>query len=121
MSDSSNYVTLTEDNFQSEVLASADPILVDFWAPWCGPCRMLSPIIDELAADFAGQAKIGKLNTDEYAHIASHYNIQTIPTLVFFKDGQVVERVVGVAPKEVLADKLNALLQQNNLTSQHAA
>lgn len=110
MPDSAIYVTLTEDNFHSEVLASSDPILVDVWAPWCGPCRMLSPLIDELAVDFAGKARIGKLNADEHSYIAKQYNIYAIPTLLFFKDGQLVDRVVGVAPKEVLADKLNNLL-----------
>ncbi len=117
----SKYVTLTDDNFQSEVLASTDPMIVDFWSPWYGPCRMLSPIIEELAADFAGQAKVGKLNVDEYEQLAAHYDIHTVPTLLFFKNGQVVERVVGVASQEVLADKLNVLVQQGNLTSQQAA
>lgn len=114
-------VTLTDDIFESEVLRSTDIVLVDFWAPWCGPCRVLGPIVEGLAADFAGQAKIGKLNIDDYTHTASQYGISAVPTLLFFKEGQIVDRVVGVASKKVLADKLNALLQQHSLASEQAA
>ncbi|MBD1923654.1 thioredoxin [Microcoleus sp. FACHB-831] len=109
MSNNSTYIKLTEDNFESEVLASSAPVLVDFWAAWCGPCRIVNPLIEALAADFEGIAKVGKLNIDDYGQLALHYNVQAIPTLLFFKDGQVVDRVVGVVTKEVLADKLNTL------------
>jgi thioredoxin 1 len=105
------YITLTEDNFRAEVLESSQPVLVDFWAAWCGPCRMITPIVEELAVDFAGRAKIAKLNIDDYSQIASRYGISAVPTLLLFQSGQVVDQVVGVAPKRVFAAKLEALLE----------
>ena len=103
------HITLTEENFQSEVLESTTPVLVDFWATWCGPCQVVAPVIEEVAGDFEGRAKVGKLDVDEHASIAMQYGIRSIPTLLFFSDGQVVDQVVGVAPKKVIADKLDAL------------
>ena len=111
MSDTTHYITLTDATFESEVLASSIPVLVDFWTPWCGPCRMISPMIEALAVSFAGQAKVAKLNIDDYVEIARQYGIQAAPTLLFFQDGQVVDQVVGVVPKQQLVDKLNTLLQ----------
>ena len=112
MSDNSGYVTLTEENFQNEVLSSTEPVLVDFWATWCGPCRAIAPLIEELAGDFQGRAKVGKLDIDNNSNIAMQYNVRSIPTLLFFKNGEVVDQVVGVVPKKVIADKLTDLSDQ---------
>ncbi|HBV33131.1 TPA: thioredoxin [Patescibacteria group bacterium] len=103
-------IILTEDNFDNEVLQSDVPVLVDFWAPWCGPCRVQGPIIEELAKDMAGKpAKIGKLNVDEHNAISTKYDILSIPTLGIFKGGQMVEQFVGVQAK----DKLQAALEKH--------
>jgi len=95
----SNIVTITVDNFEAEVLQSAVPALVDFWATWCGPCRMIAPIIDELADDFAGTAKVGKINIDEQMPLAEKYQVMTIPTVILFKNGEIVEKSVGAKAK----------------------
>jgi thioredoxin 1 len=106
----SDETTLTEANFDTEVLKSAVPVLVDFWAEWCGPCRMLAPIIDELAGEFKGQAKVGKLNVDHNPAIAERYGIRGIPTLILFKNGEIVEQIVGVQSKEALKGKLSKVV-----------
>jgi len=98
------------NNFQQEVLESSIPVLVDLWAPWCMPCRMISPIVEELGNDNQGKLKVCKLNTDENQNIAARYGIQGIPTLLFFKDGQEVDRIVGVTPKPIIQQKLDAIL-----------
>ncbi len=92
-------ITLTEKNFEEEVLKSDVPVLVDFWASWCGPCRMLSPIVDQVAAEATGGFKVGKVNVDEEQELAGHYNVMSIPTLLVIKGGQVVKQSVGVIPK----------------------
>lgn len=97
---------LNDKNFEAEVLKSDQPVLVDFWAEWCGPCRKLAPVIDEIAKDVDGQAKVGKVNVDESPALAAQYNVRAIPTLVVFKDGQAVAQEVGVADKQTLLDKL---------------
>ncbi|WP_027719327.1 thioredoxin [Desulfovirgula thermocuniculi] len=101
---------LSASNFEEEVLKSAQPVLVDFWAPWCGPCRSMSPIIEELSGEFAGRAKVVKVNVDENRDLAARFGVMSIPTLVFFKDGRVVDQIVGFTPKGVLAKKLESLL-----------
>ncbi|MCH9813408.1 MAG: thioredoxin [Epsilonproteobacteria bacterium] len=102
------YVDLTNDNFADTVATGVT--LVDFWAPWCGPCRMIAPVIEELAEDFDGKATIAKVNTDEEQDIAIKYGIRSIPTLLIFKDGEMVDQMVGAAGKQVLADKLDSFL-----------
>ncbi len=101
---------VTDSTFQEEVLDSNVPVLVDFWAPWCGPCRMVSPVVDEIADQYEGQVKVFKLNTDENPKIANQYAIRSIPTLMIFKDGQRVDMVVGAVPKTTLANTLEKYL-----------
>jgi len=105
------YITLTDQTFDNEVLQSSQPVLVDFWATWCGPCRAIAPIIEELAGEYEGRAKIAKLDVDEHQAVASRFNVRSIPTLLFFQNGKVVEQIVGSTPKSVLESRLNALLQ----------
>jgi thioredoxin 1 len=112
MADNVKYVTLTDANFKEEVLDSDQPVLVDFWAVWCGPCRAIAPTIEKLAADFEGTAKVGKLDVDNNPQTAMQFGIRSIPTLLFFKDGRVVDQVVGMMPERALADKLNTLADQ---------
>jgi thioredoxin 1 len=101
-------ITFNDQNFEAEVLKSDVPVLVDFWAPWCGPCRMQGPIVEELATDYNGKAvKIGKLNVDEAPQSSSAFNIKSIPTLMVFKNGEPVEQFIGVQEKSVLAEALN--------------
>ncbi|MFO0895680.1 MAG: thioredoxin [Phycisphaerales bacterium] len=103
-------LTFTESNFDSEVLKSSVPVLVDFWAEWCGPCRALAPAIDALAAEFQGKAKVGKLNVDEAQGLAVKYGVQSIPTVIVFKGGQVARKIVGLQPKTALADAMTAAM-----------
>ena len=101
---------LTDANFQSEVLDSDQPVLVDFWAEWCGPCKMIGPVIDQVATELDGQAKVGKVNVDEARELAVKYNVRSIPLLLFFKNGEVKDQIVGASvTKEQLKAKLQAL------------
>ncbi len=103
-------VELTSDNFEKEVATYAGTVLVDFWAPWCGPCRMVGPVVEEIAKEYQGKAKVGKLNTDEASDIASKFGIRSIPTLLFFKNGAVVQQLVGAYPKSKISEKLESAL-----------
>ena len=103
-------IELNSKNFKEEVLESSIPVLIDLWAPWCMPCRMITPIVEQLAEDNQGKLKVCKLNTDENQDIAARYGIQGIPTLLFFKGGQEVDRLVGVTPKPIIQKKIDALL-----------
>ncbi|VAW13604.1 Thioredoxin [hydrothermal vent metagenome] len=100
-------LTLTEKNFDSEVLKSDLPVLVDFWAEWCGPCKMVSPIVDEISTELEGKLKVGKVNVDEAQTLAQKYNVMSIPTLFVFKGGEVVEQIIGAMSKDQLLEKIN--------------
>ncbi len=103
-----NVAELTDADFEEQVINSGEPVLVDFWAPWCGPCRQIAPMIDELASENEGSAKVVKVNIDESAEIAQKYGIMSIPTLIIFKGGEIAEKFVGAKPKAALQEALDA-------------
>ena len=106
----SKAAAVTTADFDKEVLQSDVPVLVDFWAVWCGPCRMIAPHVDAVAEEFAGKARVFKVDTDQESDIAGRYNIMSIPTLLFFKDGKVADQLVGAVPKSEIANRLNKLV-----------
>lgn len=103
-------IALTDDNFAGEVLESDKPVLVDFWAAWCGPCRMVGPIVEDLAGEYDGKAKVCKLDVDAAQKTAGEYGIRSIPTLLIFKDGKVADQIIGAVPKAQIVEKLDAAL-----------
>ena len=112
-----NVVILSEANFQNEVIAAPQPVLVDFWAPWCGPCRTIGPIVNELAKDFDGRAKVAKVNVDDAPALAQRFEIQGIPTILIFRDGRVVDQVTGVVPRRELTAKLDKVIAESGKSS----
>ena len=103
-------IALTDDNFEREVLESAAPVLVDFWAAWCGPCKMIAPIVEELSGEYEGKAKVCKLDVDSAQKTATEFGIRSIPTLLIFKEGKVADQVIGAVPKQQITEKLDAVL-----------
>ncbi len=103
-------ITITDDNFKEDVLDSDKPVLIDFWAVWCGPCKMIAPIVEELAVEFEGKAKIGKLDVDSNQQTSINYGVRSIPTLLIFKDGEVKETIIGAVPKAKVVEKLNSVI-----------
>lgn len=102
---------LTDDNFDQDVIKSDVPVLVDFWAPWCGPCKMVAPIVAEIASEYAGKIKVGKLNTDDSQEVAAKYGIMSIPTLLIFKGGTVAGTIIGAQSKQAIAAKIDSVLE----------
>ncbi|MCJ7577479.1 MAG: thioredoxin [candidate division Zixibacteria bacterium] len=107
----SSPIELNDGNFESEVLKSDKPVLVDFWATWCGPCRMVGPVVEEIAKDYEGKLKVGKLNVDESSQTAVQYGIMSIPSLLFFKGGKVIDQIIGAVPKQHFVERINKILQ----------
>jgi len=103
-------LAVTDTSFEQEVLKSDVPVIVDFWAEWCGPCKMVAPIVDEIGTEYAGKIKVVKVDVDSNTRVATQYGIMSIPTLLFFKDGKVVDSVVGVMPKKGFVERLNKIL-----------
>lgn len=114
MSETETVKETTENTFKKDVLDNKLPVLVDFWAPWCGPCRMVAPVVQEIADQYDGKVTVVKLNTDENPSIASQYGIRSIPTLMIFKEGQRVDTVVGAVPKTTLANTLEKYIDEKN-------
>ena len=104
-------VEITDANFEQEVTKSELPVLIDFWAVWCGPCKMIAPFVEELAGEYEGKIKIGKVDVDSNPQISMNYGIRSIPTLLIFKDGKVVDQIIGAVPKQAIAAKLDSQLQ----------
>lgn len=110
MAESAGPLHVGDGDFEEKILQASMPAMVDFWAPWCGPCRLVAPVIEELAGEYAGRAVIAKVNTDEHQNWARTLGIRGIPTLIFFKDGREVDRIIGAAPRRAIQAKLDALL-----------
>ena len=103
-------LTITDDNFETEVIKSDLPVLIDFWAAWCGPCKMIAPIVEEMAEEYDGKLKVGKLDVDENQQIAIKYGVRSIPTVILFKDGEVKETIIGAVPKSMFVEKVEPIL-----------